>query len=237
MKMEHLQNNFDRQLSILKAINEKEEPVGAIYLSETLEIPSATIGRILIELERDGFLKKESNKGRVITPKGKKYLEEKNNLHIKMSAAHNIINTGSDSKSSNLKEVLELRKLLEGYAAMKCAQNCSDEQIAVLENLNAVYVEEIKNSNTGSAEDLKLHLKIAEFSGNETLKNMLRLLLTDNASYESFSNAAYCRNRLYLNEHDMIISAIKNKDSKGAKKEMEKHLERVTQNILSCISK
>lgn len=235
--MGNLQNNIDRELEILRAIDEKTEPVGAIYLSETLDIPSATIGRMLSELERNGFLEKRSNKGRVLTEKGRKYLDEKLKMSLKISAAHSIINIGSDSDTSSLKDVLELRKLIEGYAAMKCAQNCTQKEISELENLNQVYIDEIKNSETGSAADLKLHLKIAELSGNSALKNMLRLLLTDNESYESFSNAAFYRNRLYLNEHDNIISAIKNKDPKSAKKEMEKHLERVTQNIISCILK
>lgn len=184
--MENFLNNRDRELAVLRAVNDNELPVGAIYLSEALDIPPASIGRILTNLEKNGFLKKESNKGRTITERGKKYLGEKNILNTKISAAKKIIKSQSASDISTLKEILELRRLMEGYSAMRCAERCTEEEVSELESIQREYVDELKCGGAGSEQDLRLHLKIAEFSGNVTLTNLLKLILTDNGSYESF---------------------------------------------------
>lgn len=230
-----MNNDIQREMSVLKALWHSDEPLGAIYLSEMLNIPPATVGRVLAKLEEKGLARKESNKGRSITVKGTKYLRENISAHSRMDAAYNIINDVNSSNIESLTETLNIRKLLEGYAAMLCAENCTKEDIAVLEEIQKEYMHSLSENDSGSDLDLKLHLQIADFSKNNTLKNILRLLLTDNSRYKIFSQAAVYQNRLWIKEHQKIIDAIKEKDPKKAKTEMEKHLDRVMRNINDCI--
>lgn len=224
-----------KETEILQAICQSETPLGAINLSEMLGIPSATVGRTLLSLEKRGFAAKNKNKGRVITENGKKYLNENLLSARQMQAAYNIIKSVDFSNEKSLTETLKVRRLLESYAAYLCAENCTQENIAALEEMHKQYTDSISKGCNGSEEDLKLHLMIASFSQNKILENMIYLLLTDESRYKAFSDAALCQNRLFAQEHSKIILAVKEKNPQKAKKEMEKHIDRVMQNIKSCI--
>lgn len=216
---------------ILNAINDSDVPVGAIYLSGKLGIPSANIGRTLIRLENRGMIAKVQNKGRAITEAGRKYLEEEAMKNTKRSIASELICSAEADDGKNLLEILQVRKLLEGYAARCCAKAASPEVIRELEDLQFDYVYELRHKRPGSEQDLNLHLKIAERSGNDTIARILKLLLTDNDSYAEFTKAALGRNRLRQDEHEAILAAIREGDGEKAALEMECHLERVIQNV------
>ena len=63
-----------KSLTILKSVQDAGIPIGATYLSKELSIPPASIGRILTELEDEKLIEKVSNKGRVLTDKGRQFL-------------------------------------------------------------------------------------------------------------------------------------------------------------------
>ena len=61
---------------ILTAMQDLNTPAGALQLAQILHLPSASIGRELLELEKAGLLVKVQNKGRILTPQGERFLEE-----------------------------------------------------------------------------------------------------------------------------------------------------------------
>lgn len=221
----------ENEWQILKAVNDSELPVGAVHLSEKLGIPPANIGRTLLQLEKKGFVKKVQNKGRSITELGRKCLEEELQKTEKLSAASELIDLASMGNGDNLLEILAVRKLLESYTARQCAANVTEEMIKELEDIQFDYVYELRHGHSGSEQDLRLHLKIAEYSGNQTIVRILRLLLTDNNSYAEFTKAAISRNHLSQKEHEPILEAIRNHDAEQAALEMEAHLDRVMRNV------
>lgn len=216
---------------VLKAVNDSDVPVGAIHLSGELEIPPANIGRTLIRLENRGLVTKVQNKGRVITELGKRYLEEEELKNSKMSIANELIDSAAAEDRKNLLEILRVRRLLEGYTARCCAETATPETVRELEDLQFDYMYELRHGRAGSEQDLNLHLKIAEFSGNHTIARILQLLLTDNNSYAEFTKAAMSHNSLSQSEHGAILDAIREKDGEKAEYEMECHLERVMKNV------
>lgn len=223
----------DKELHILKAVNDSDVPVGAIYLSEKLGIPPANIGRTLIRLEEQGLVAKVQNKGRSVTEQGKRCLEEEELKNSKLSIANELIDCASAEDEKNLLEILQVRKLLEVYTARHCAGNATPEMVQELENIQFDYVYELRHGRNGSEQDLNLHLKIAECSGNNTIARILRLLLTDNNSYAEFTKAAISRNGLNQGEHGPILDAIREKNEEKAGCEMERHLDRVMKNVES----
>ena len=50
---------------ILTAMQDLNTPAGALQLAQILHLPSASIGRELLELEKTGLLVKVQNKGRI----------------------------------------------------------------------------------------------------------------------------------------------------------------------------
>ena len=61
---------------ILTAMQDLNTPAGALQLAQILHLPSASIGRELLELEKAGLLVKVQNKGRILTPQGERFLED-----------------------------------------------------------------------------------------------------------------------------------------------------------------
>lgn len=224
-----MRKNYD--WCILKAVNDSDVPVGAIYLSEKLGIPSANIGRTLIRLESSGLVAKVQNKGRSITELGRRRLEEEAQKNSKISIANELIHIASTEDKENLLEILKVRKLLEVYTARRCAENVTPEMIKELGDIQFEYIYELRHGRTGSEQDLDLHLKIAEYSGNHTVARILQLLLTDNNSYAEFSRACMISERLRQSEHGPLLEAIREKNGEKAAREMEIHLDQVMKNV------
>ena len=221
--------NYEWQ--ILQAVAESNTPVGAIHLSNELGIPPANIGRTLLRLEKRGMVAKVENKGRAITDLGREYLEKQSEKNSKLSIANELINAAEAEEKQSLVEVLQVRTLLESYTAYYCTQYATEEMIKELEDIQFDYTYELRHGRTGSEVDLRLHLKIAEFSGNHTIVRILKLLLTEKNSYVHFAKAASDVHRLFQEEHEKIIEAIRMKDGERASQEMKAHLERVLENV------
>lgn len=220
---------------ILQALNQYGAPAGAVYLSSVMNIPPANIGRALFQLEKRGLVQKVQNKGRIITEHGKRYLEQYEAKNSKIMIANDLIDSAEANNIEYLLEIMELRKLLEGYTAENCAKVITEKQFHELEGIQIDYVYELRHGHAGREQDLALHLKIAEICGNRTIEKVLRLILTDNDTYAEFTNAAVQLHNLRQNEHGRILEAIKNRDVAASRYEMEQHLNRVVENVKNTI--
>ena len=158
---------------ILTAMQDLNTPAGALQLAQILHLPSASIGRELLELEKAGLLVKVQNKGRILTPQGERFLEEERSRREKMKAANELIEAASMETESGLEDILLVRKLLEGYAAEACAERIEPKELQKLKDLQADYLYAIRHGRAGSEEDLALHLKIAHLSGSPSILRML----------------------------------------------------------------
>ena len=218
---------------ILEAVAESVMPVGATHLAQKLHIPPANVGRTLARLEKQGFVEKVNNKGRCITPAGRSHLKESQDRKARIEAASEIIDMAQTADTDRLKEVLVARELLEGYTAMKCAENGSDELIAKLADLQYDYEYELRHGRSGGEKDLMLHLTIAEGSGNVILAQILQMILTEKKAYTGYARASVKdkANRVSIEEHNRIVKAISERDGELARKEMEAHLKRVRQSV------
>ena len=219
------------EFEILKTMQEMQTPMGALQLSDRLEIPPASIGRALLKLEKKGLVEKVQNKGRVITAAGEAFLEEQKQRQQKMEAAHELIEAAASVTEANLNDILLVRRLLERYTARACTERITPEELEALEDIQFDYIYEVKHGRNGSEEDLSFHLKIAEIAGSPTITRLLRLLLTDQDAYAAFTQAAVQTERLKYNEHEAILDAIRAGDGARAGEEMEKHLGRVGDNV------
>lgn len=214
--------------ALLTAIKEAEAPIGAMFLSRKLDIPPATIGRMLKEAEDRGYLVSVSNKGRQLSAEGEAYLQDITLLDTKRLAANKLIQSTMRASSEYVLEVLQIRKLIEPYSAMMACEYATDEQLNELELLLLEHTLVVKGGGLGSDQDLRIHLAIAKCTGNVTLYHILELLLTENDVYTTLATIPSAAKRSQIVSHDALIHAILARNKEGAKLAMEAHLEQLT---------
>ena len=135
-------------------------------------------------------------------------------------------------------EMLEARKAVETEIVGLAAKKATEEEIATIqESLN-----KMKDSMTNVPEimefDREFHINIARaahngllFSIMTYLTDLLKEKLWINLKEKSWGIPG--NPQKYLEEHIEIFKAIKNKDSKGARKRMYDHLAGVEKDLLS----
>ena len=123
---------------------------------------------------------------------------------------------------TNLKNVLELRMVIEGKCAALAAERCPPE---ILEEMKDIYR---RHSESHDVEeyaglDFAFHHAIAKATGNPLIEQVFSIM------YNSFSNAFHeivsamgTEGAMYY--HDMIIKAIEDHDAKAAEEIMDQHV-------------
>ena len=214
--------------NVLSAIQEVDGPVGATSLGLRLNIPPASVGRILSQAENEGYLKQIGNRGRVLTSAGVEFLQHEKEYITKKQSANALIEMTGNICGSEMFQLLTVRKILEEYGVEQACLNASEEEIADIETTLFKYMIAAK-SGGGEEEDLQLHINIARASGNQVLVWLLQLILTTDNAYSKFSNVARVKktDQLCLNQHRAIVEAIQRRDGQAAKKAMGEHLEKV----------
>ncbi len=124
----------DRTFHVLSMIRNSDEPLGSWSLVEMFEekginLSSATIGRILNHLEKRGYLKKKSFKGRLITKKGEEAIEQA----LRMEQINKYTKRLEDLLNSKVLHhfimVLEARRAIERETVRLSVKNITEEQI------------------------------------------------------------------------------------------------------------
>ncbi|MGB4984319.1 MAG: FCD domain-containing protein [Erysipelotrichaceae bacterium] len=213
--------NIDYQ--ILKIMNNKKDAIGAIELSNHLNYSQATIGRILLKLEKDGLIEKQSNKGRVITVLGERLLKHQLNC----DKATKLVFDENNLSKKRLLEILQIRQLVEEYAIKQACINGEKQQFEQLKAIFNNYRQSVLNNDSGDNYDLQLHLLIAKMSKNEMLYQLYELLLMGDNAYKYFSKANKSISVIGLVQHQAIVEALINKDQIKAVEAIRNHLRQV----------
>lgn len=216
---------------ILESMRKVGLPVGATFLSKQHALPPATIGRILFNLEQQGLIEKMSNKGRIVTQKGRDYLLEAETHRENVKNASRLAQLATKNDKNTLLEILQIRKLLEGYTAELACANAKDSDIENLERLMLEHLHLIRSGELGSCIDLEIHLTIAEISGNKTLHQILKVMLTGDNVYTKFSFVSDKVKHTQIKQHDAIIQAIRDRAPERARTAMETHLSQVMSDL------
>jgi len=166
------------------------------------------------KLEFYGILKTLPQNGTYVASLGVKSLE-------------GIISNVLNLEKQDFKSLLETRSLLEIQAARFTALRISDDEIQVLEKAQTEFRAEVESGKSGLDYDLAFHLKIAAYCQNSVLRSLIALITPDIVKFSK--NLDTCsEGRFYkaLEEHELILEAIRNKDENKAALAMENHLKR-----------
>ncbi len=200
---------------------------GAIFLSQKLGIPQTSIGRVLLDLEKKGYLQKAGSQGRTVTAEGIKYLEREKSRSLKLNGLVRLANMVESTSKQRLVEILRIRKLLEGMAVEDACENATEEQIEELRAYLDEYRRAVTSGGLGNDEDLALHLAVARCSGDSVLRQLMNLLLTEESGFVVYYKREMLSDSADLSSHERVVEAIEKRDAAAARAAMESHLDRL----------
>lgn len=130
----------------------------------------------------------------------------------------------------------ELRIAIEGDAARLAALRRSPEQLAAIEDAHQSFLESAQAGRMVAKEDLALHRRIAEASGNEFFTQALDNVLDAMSGFMQLTlNLTRTSNRQraqrVLDEHAAIVAAIRDEDGERSRTAMQFHLGQARQRL------
>ena len=126
-----------------------------------------------------------------------------------------------------LKDVFEVRKLIEPEIAAMAARNASPSQIT---RMAAIVVEQeraLASGEPGRAYDQELHELLAAASGNEVMRAMVVTLHDEFTESRAEGLQSVERQKASLEAHRSIVNAVTGGHVMKAEKAMREHLEEV----------
>lgn len=238
-KSEAFRNHSEMvQFLIMEMIEEHQDAMGAWELQSRLQnmgvdLSTATTGRYLKELDAGDLTEKFSNKGRVLTEKGRKVLADKLAVVTSDSLHQSMRDVMNQSSYRDLRDIYVVRMAIEIESVKLCCRNITDEEMDKL----LPYVEEY-NDLPSKKEDftdvsLDFHLVISAAGKNRFLDALLKVLIHEQKKIEKRFQYLETRDhgRQYAKEHEEIYQCIRNRDEERAMTVMKAHFE----NIMSTV--
>ena len=184
-------------------------------LAEKLSISRGSLREAFRVLESRGLIKSKPGGGRYIR-------EIRNNGH------NNTENIILSLEKASILELLEAREIFEVKIAEIAAQRATVEDTELIEQvLNKMNEEEGLKDNKKTESDTEFHLAIARASHNFVFVNIIRLHLDLLKETREKTQQIPGRREELWREHQAILQAIKERDSKRAGEVMLKHLKSI----------
>ena len=124
-----------------------------------------------------------------------------------------------------IRDILDVRIILETESAFRAAQHASVKDIELLEEAVAAMKKDVDKGEIGLEYDSLFHHRLADASGNEALLQILTMCsdLLLKSTRNSLSRPGTPLKSVY--DHRRILEAVKQKDPAAAAKAMKDHLE------------
>ena len=192
--------------SIIKGNLKPGEKLSESKIAEQLGVSRTPVREAIQKIAAEGFVKMEPNLGIVV-----------HNFSLK-----------------DLKEVLQIRRALEGLAASIAAEKINQEEIGQLEkNIEETNICVSKNNVVTYIKfNAKFHSLILQFSRNERLIKIGSQLVGPEHRFQIRALTIPGRLKYYLEEHQKIVEALKRRDAEQAARLSQKHAENILKNIL-----
>jgi len=184
-------------------------------LAEKLSISRNSLREAFRVLESRGLIKSKAGGGR--------YIRE-----IRKNGYSNTENIILSLEKSSILELLEAREIFEVKIAKIAAQRATIEDAELIEQvLNKTNEEEELKDGKETESDTEFHLAIARASHNFVFINIIRLHLDLLKGTREKTQKIPGRREEQWREHQAILQAIKEHDTKKAGEAMLKHLRNV----------
>jgi len=234
-------SNLNLDYAILEEMSKTKEPLGAVNLALTVgerhNVSQATIGRRLLYLDHQGYIEKHKNLGRVLTNKGKEYFSNLSETLLFENAKDEFLKCLDTSNLNTLIDVLIARRGLEKEAAFLAAERAQKGHIEKMERALSDQKTKLLKQAVVNKEDKIFHTLIAEASGNIILQKAISLLREQNYLTQRFASVREITGGQLYHDHVYILEKIKNRDSEGAARSIETHINKMIMEIENFLNK
>lgn len=138
---------------------------------------------------------------------------------------------------ASIKEIMEVRTTLESLAFDLVVEKCTEADIAYVQEAMDSLRADVQSGRPWAMSGTMFHTRIAELAGNELLEGMIRSLSIAIARYKDELYKAETLMKPYIDEHQHILDALKNKDKKAGHKAIKAHNVITENDLYSLIDK
>ena len=187
-------------------------------IEQKMQIPRGPINKALRRLETYGILKTIPQSGTYVASIG-------------VDALEGLLTNVLKLEDRELEALDDTRYILEIYAAELAADRATEQQIEELDEVQQEIARKIEEGASSFDEDMVFHLKIADICGNPILKSIITMLISDVLQFfkefEQKVGKEKVRSRLIdaIEEHQRIVTAVRQRDPVKAAEAMRRHFE------------
>lgn len=138
---------------------------------------------------------------------------------------------GVTRKKRRIREIIELRSLLEPQIAALAASRIDDEALRELEEVLRVQTEAVSKGRDKVSLDEQFHRIIVRSTGNGVLLDIYDTVHDVLAESRVSELQSEERSIMSLDYHQQIFNALKQKSPADAARHMQQHMEQVEQNL------
>ena len=182
-------------------------------LSEKFGVSRSSVREAIQKLEFYGILKSIPQSGTFVA-------------EIGIIAINGIIDDILRLGASDFKSLVETRILIELKTVRLAATRRTEEDLVQIKSALDAYADKVLKGEDAVQEDLIFHLAIARASGNNTMNNMMLIIIPEILiNFEKFHVCDKNENdgSRRINEHTEIYEAIIAQDTQLAKQKMKAH--------------
>jgi GntR family transcriptional regulator, transcriptional repressor for pyruvate dehydrogenase complex len=188
-------------------------------LAQKFGVSRSSVRDAIRSLELIGLLEPQQGRGTVVCePSGK--------------AVMGSLSALIRQKRKLVKELLDVRKLVEPALARRAAPHVSDSQIAELEQLLERQSSKVRNGELAIEEDNEFHYLIALAADNAVLLQIVDVLMDTLHETREKSLQTGGRPLKSLAGHQRILAALQRRDPAASEKAMRQHLEEIEAIVL-----
>ncbi len=132
-----------------------------------------------------------------------------------------------------VRDVFEVRKILEPEVAAMAARNASPSDVTRLEAALVEQETALREGRIGGSSDQRFHRLLGEASGNDVLRAMISALHDDFTESRADELQSEERQKASLIAHRAIVNAVKDGRVMQAEKAMREHLEEIESIVFS----
>lgn len=221
---------------ILSYLQESDKPQGAGSLCSFLKgkgivLGQATVGRMIRKMEEEGLLEKTNGRGRYLSQKGKKYLQDLISLQVKKDSLRHFGQFFLTEDGTYLRDILVARRALESEAAGLAAINATTEDLEEMEKALKEMEKLMSAKQSMAMTDIAFHLAITKASKNKIIESAMKVIRHGGQDSPMVENIRKQAGSTIGSDHKKIYLAIKNGDKNGARNLMEEHLNNIIKDL------
>jgi GntR family transcriptional regulator, rspAB operon transcriptional repressor len=185
------------------------EPLSENRLAQEIKISRTPIRHALLVLEQEDYIRMVPGKGAFV----------------------------SEISRDDLKEIYDIRKLLEPFAALSAVHRVPEEEILALENewksiQDRVSKGEVVPWSEVAAIDQRFHFTLIRYSTNRRIQQILSSYHAQIERYQSLSAQSLANIQNTVSQHFELIACLKQRNEKELSARLYEHIVSSEENVL-----